>query len=188
MKRWERSLKELLDAIPPPPQPRYVDGSLLDPSLPALPEDHAALIHAYGSGEFAYGEIGCIIEVFNPRDPWHKKVVGESHELLREYRKSEGNEYMRYPVYPERSGVLICGWNDSRDYWFWHVNDADSTRWPTVFYGDMQDAYEFDLPMVVFMQKLFFGEISRRDLNFAEPNFEPKGFEFRPSWRTDEPI
>src|SRR2546425_3547080 len=105
---WKCSLDMLLDAIPPPAQPRYLDGPLLDPSLPTLPEDHAALIRAYGSGEFAYGDIGCVIEIFNPRDPWHKKGQRESHELLQDYRKSEGDKYMPYPVYPERPGVLIC--------------------------------------------------------------------------------
>ncbi len=58
MTRWQNSLNKLLDAIPPPAQPRYVDGPLLDPSLPALPEDHEAIINAYGSGEFAYSDIG----------------------------------------------------------------------------------------------------------------------------------
>ena len=186
MTQWQSSLKKLLTAIPPPAEPRYLDGPLLDPSLPALPEDHRALIRAYGSGEFAYGETGCVIEVFNPHDPWHNQHLQEAHEILRDYRKSEGEEYMPYPVYPERLGVLICGWNDSRDYWFWHVTDADSNQWPTVFYGDMQDAFEFKMPIVVFMQKLFFGEISRKDLNFAEPDFEPTGFTFRPSWRADK--
>jgi hypothetical protein len=171
MKRWEDSLKKLLDAIPPSSQPRFVDGPLLDPSLPTLPEDHAALVHAYGSGEFVYGEIGCVVEIFNPRDPWHKKDVEESHQILREYRESEGGKYMPYPVYPERPGVLICGWNDSRDYWFWHLTGTRPDGWPTVFYGDMQDAFGFDMPLVVFMQRLFFGEISRRELNFAEPDF-----------------
>lgn len=183
MKQWRQSLKKLLDAIPPPPQPRYVDGPLLDASLPALPEDHAAIIVAYGSGEFVYGDIGCVIEVFNPRDPWHTKWLPEKHETLRAYRKSEGDEYMPYPVYPESPGVLICGWNDSRDHWFWNANSSDCNQWPTVFYGDMQDSFQFDMPMVVFMQKLFFGEISRRQLNYAEPDFTPTGFAFRPSRR-----
>lgn len=186
MTQWQTSLKKLLDAIPPPTQPRYVEGPLLDPSLPALPEDHAALINAYGSGEFVYGKIGCVIEVFNPRDPWHKKWHKEFHELLRDYRESEGDEYMPYPIYPESPGVLICGWNESRVYWFWHVSDADSNQWPTIFYGDLQDAFQFDMPMVVFMQKLFFGEISQKQLNFAGPDFDPSGFEFCPSWRADK--
>ena len=185
MTQWKRSLKKLLDAIPPPAKPRYVNGPVLDRSLPMLPEDHAALIGAYGSGEFAYGDIGCVIEVFNPRDPWHKKCLQMGLETLRDYRKTEGDEYMPYPVYPDNPGVLICGWNDSRDYWFWHVNGPDPNQWPTVFYGDMQDSFQFDLPIVVFMQKLFFGEISRRQLNFAEPDFKPTEFEFRPSWRAD---
>jgi hypothetical protein len=160
MKRWEGSLSKLLDAIPPPAQPRYVD---------------------------AYGEIGCVIEIFNPRDPWHVKPYQKRHELLQQYRNSEGEQYMPYPIFPERPGVLVCGRNDSRDYWFWHVNGSDPNRWSTVFYGDMHDAFEFKMPLVVFMQKLFFGEISRRELNFAEPDFSAEGFEFQPSWRTGKP-
>lgn len=187
MKLWERSLQKLLNAIPPPAKPRFVSGPLLDNSLPALPEDHAALILAYGSGEFQYGETGCVIEVFNPRDPWHNDFLPQRHDLLREYRASEGDRYMPYPVYPESPGVFISGWNDSRDYWFWHVNDADSDRWPTVFYGDLRDAFTFDMPIVEFMQRLFFGEICQRALNLAEPDFKPGGFEFRPSWRPDKP-
>ena len=185
MTPWQTSLKLLLDAIPPPSQPRYLDGPLLDPSLPALPEDHAALIRAYGSGEFLYGDLGCVIEVFNPRDPWHRKSLREGHDILRDYRKSEGNKYMPYPVFPEIPGVLICGWNDSRDYWFWHVSDPDANRWPTIFYGDMQVAFQFVMPMVVFMQKLFFGEIRRSELNFDEPDFKPTSFEFKPTCRVD---
>lgn len=187
MKRWEGSLKKLLDAIPPPAQPKFLDGPLLDPSLPKLPDDHDALLRAYGSGEFAYGEIGCVIEIFNPRDPWHLMHYQKRHERLRQYRESEGEKYMPYPIFPDCPGVLNCGWNDSRDYWFWRIKGSDPNRWSTVFYGDMKDAFEFKMPLVVFMQKLFFGEISRRELNFAEPDFSPKGFEFRPSWRKGKP-
>lgn len=186
MKRWQRSLKKLLEAIPPPSQPRWVSGPLLDPTLPALPEDHAALIAAYGSGQFSDSKIGCVVEVFNPRDPWHEIGIRESLKILRDYRESEGDEYLPYPVYPETPGILICGWNDKRDYWFWHTKGADSNRWPTVYYGDMEDAFEYKMPLVVFMQKLFFGEISRQDLGFGEPDFEPAGFEFRPSWRQEK--
>lgn len=185
MTTWQRSLEMLLEAIPAPAQPKYVDGPLLDSSLPSFPDDHAEFLRAYGSGEFAYDNIGCVVEVFNPRDPWHIKCLKERHETLRKYRESEGDSYMPYPVYPESPGVLICGWNDSRDHWFWHVDGTDSNQWTTVFYGDMQDSFQFDMPMVVFMQKLFFGEISRRQLNFGGPDFEPKGFEFQPSRRTD---
>lgn len=187
MTQWQDSLKKLLDAIPPPVQPRYVDGPLLDPSLPELPEDHEAIINAYGSGEFAHSDIGCVIELFNPRDPWHRKCLKEGHDILRDYRESEGDKYMPYPVYPESPGVLICGWNDSRDYWFWHVNDPESNQWPTIFYGDMQDAFQFDLPVVVFIQKLFFGEIRRGELNFNEPDFKPTNFKFIPTRRVDSP-
>ncbi|QDT86388.1 hypothetical protein [Gimesia chilikensis] len=188
MTQWQDSLRKLLDAIPPPTQPRYVDGPLLDPSLPTLPEDHKAIINAYGSGKFVYSDIGCVIELFNPRDPWHRKCLGEDHDILRDYRESEGVKYMPYPVYPESPGVLICGWNDSRDYWFWHVNTPESKRWPTIFYGDMRDAFQFDMPMVVFMQKLFFGEIHRSELNFAETDFKPTNFEFKPTRRVDSPV
>ncbi len=185
MARWQTSLKKLLKAIPPPSNPRFVEGPILDPSLPELPEDHEALIRAYGSGEFEDHRIGCVIEIFNPRDPWHKKRLPKLHEILRSYRASEGDEYLPYPIYPDKAGVFVCGWNDSRDYWFWRMNESNNKKWPTIFYGDMQDAFEFEMPMVVFMQKLFFGEISRSDLNFAEPNFDPSGLTFEPSRRAE---
>ena len=44
------------------------------------------------------------------------------------------------------------------------------------------------MPMVVFMQKLFFGEISRKDLNFDESDFVASDIEFLPALRTDTPI
>src|SRR4051794_19926552 len=96
---WQHSLMLLLEAIPPPNQPKYIDGPLIDPTLPSLPDDHAALIAAYGSGEFAYSKPGCIpscvIEVFNPRDPWHlHRLFREGHEILRDYRETEGDEYI----------------------------------------------------------------------------------------------
>lgn len=185
---WQHSLNLLLDAIPPPAEPKYVEGPLLDTSLPAMPDDHAALVRAYGSGEFSYGRVGCVIEVFNPRDPWHQKQFRELSEILREYRESEGDEYMPFSIYPDHPGALICGWNDSSDQWFWYVDDSDPNQWPTVFYGDMQDSFQFEMPMVIFMQKLFFGEISRRQLNFGEPDFKSTGFEFRPTWREGSPM
>ena len=97
---WQRSLKGLVETIPPPVEPRCTSGPLLQPALPALPEDHAALVNAYGSGEFSYGEIGCVIEVFNPRDPRHDRLFREGHEILQEYRDSEGEESMPYPIDP----------------------------------------------------------------------------------------
>lgn len=187
MADWQTSLQMLVNEIPPPVQPRYTDGPLLDPSLPEMPDDHTALIRTYGSGEFVYGDIGCVVEIFNPRDPWHMRFFRESYEILRDYRRTVGDKCMPFPIFPERPGVLICGNNDSRDYWFWYVNSTDPNKWPTVFYGDLQDSYQFEMPMVVFMQKLFFGEISRRQLNFAEPDFAPAGFEFQPARRTGAP-
>lgn len=185
MTTWQDSLKKLIEAIPPPIEPKYVDGKVIDATLPTFPEDHTALVEAYGSGEFTCDDIGCVIEVFNPRDPWHVKHVQNDHEHLRSYRESEGEEYLPYPIYPDNPGVLICGWNDSRDYWLWRTDGFDSNQWPTVFYGDLQDAFEFEMPMVVFMQKLFFGEISRQDLSFDEPDFVATDFEFLPTFRTD---
>jgi hypothetical protein len=177
----------LVQAIPPPVELRYTTGTPPASTLTAQPDDHRAFVAAYGSGEFVYGDRGCVIEVFNPGDPWHRASVAHSHDSLRDYRASEGDEYLPYPVHPESPGVMICGWNDSRDYYFWHTVRDDPNRWPTIFYGDLQDVREYQVPLVVFIQKLLFGEISRRDLGFAEPDYEPSGFEFRPSWRTGEP-
>lgn len=184
---WQRSLALLVKAIPPPAEPRFTSGPVPSSTLPALPEDHRAFVAAYGSGEFVYGDRGCVVEVFNPGDPWHRKSVPASHEILREYRATEGDEYLPYPVYPERPGVMIWGWNDSRDYYFWHTGRDDPNRWPTIFYGDLQDVREYKVPMVVFIQRLFFGDITRRELGFGESDYVPSGFEFRPSWRAGEP-
>lgn len=187
MKEWQRSLDMLREAIPPPAEPRFLDGPLLDPTLPVLPEDHAALIQAYGSGQFEVERTGCVIEIFNPRDPWHARQLRETYEILREYRDIEGDKRMPPRIYPESSGIFVCGWNESRDHWFWHMNGPDPNQWPTIFYGDMEDSFVFEMPMVVFMQKLFFGEISRRELGFGEPDYKPDGFTFRPSFRKGVP-
>lgn len=187
MSNWQRSLDLLLEAIPPPAAPKRIDGSPIDVSLPTLPDDHSALVEAYGSGEFKYGRAGCVIEVFNPRDSWHTKLpFQQGHQILRDYRESKwGAKYLPYQIHPEIPGVLICGWNDSRDYYFWHVNGPNANKWPTVYFGDMRECHEYAMPLVVFIQKLFFGEISRRELGFAEPDFEPTGFSFRPTGRRD---
>lgn len=181
MNNWQESLNKLVDAIPPPDNPRFTEGPPLESSFPKLPDDHAALIQTYGSGEFKDSEIGCVIRAYNPFDPRQFKWLPDKFDIYRRYRMSEGDRYMPWPIYPEIPGVFICGWNDSRDVWFWHMNNDDPNCWSTVFYGNMRDSFEYQMPMVVFMQKLLFGEISRRDLNFAEPDFVASKIEFSPA-------
>jgi len=94
MTQWQDSLKKLLDAIPPPVQPRYVDGPLLDPSLPELPEDHEAIINAYHT-RLCHGEVYyiplrfCVIKSRGHRNKMTRWSLATWRSELRQLRKKQ---------------------------------------------------------------------------------------------------
>jgi hypothetical protein len=94
-------------------------------------------------------------------------IFGSTHRVcLRE----ESESWFQVPTH-----FLLASQNGRQPNQHWNFPAEDDVR-------------EYRTPMVVFLQRLDFGEISRRELGFAEPDYHPSSFEFRPSWLTGTPL
>jgi hypothetical protein len=163
------SLQRLLKMIPPPSTPLETAGDLASlvfakGNKGAFPLDYLTLVEKYGSGEFrGEGDIGMIASVHNLRAAAYQSYLDKEHEYLREYKVEEGGGYSAYDIYPASPGLLQWGWAEGRKAYFWLTEGAPS-RWPIIIMWDFEFAGRFDMPLVVFLEKLLSGKLDCRFL------------------------
>lgn len=163
------SLRRLLRMIPPPPKPFEVRGKLASISSTggkpgAFPPDYLALVKEYGSGEFrTEGDVSMIASVHNPFAPAYSAFIKKEHESLREYKVQEGGGYSSYEIYPVSPGLLQWGWAEGRKAFFWLTEGAPS-EWPIIIMWDFEFLARYEMPLVVFFEKLLGGDMECRFL------------------------
>src|SRR5262245_30660800 len=163
------SLSRLLKMVPPPSTP-------LETGLPPasiaftgnrpveFPPDYLALAERYGSGEFRQDDdVGMIASVHNPRAPAYQASLDREHTDLREYKADEGGGYAAYDIFPSTPGLLEWGWARGRKSYFW-LTDGPPAQWPLVVMWDFEFFGRYDMPVVVFLERLVSGELDARFL------------------------
>ena len=188
----ETAFDRLTEAVPPPQQPLETSGPLssvnfADGREVVFPPDYLRLINAYGSGDFYsdedYGDgpIGDLVYLMNPFAPSYQNRLKQESEFLQGYKNSEGDKYIPYDVYPQTPGILPWGWCEGRKNYFW-LTEGPPQEWPVLVMYDLEIWTRFDMPMVVFLEQLFFGEIDCSFIGWPDESSQrdPSQIAFRP--------
>jgi hypothetical protein len=160
------SLRRLLRRIPPPRIPREVGReptalTFASGAPVKFPPDYLRLTGKYGSGEFVEeGDLGMLVSAHNPRARAYRRFLDTKHRTARLMKQQEG-EYRDYEIFPASPGLLQWGWAEGRKGYFW-LTEGSPPRWPTVVMWDHRFAGRFDLPVVVFLERLLCGDLDCR--------------------------
>jgi hypothetical protein len=185
------SLQRLTSIVPPPPTPLEVErqpASLFFAGGQPVefPPDYLALVDKYGSGWFDQdGEVGMIAKVFNPRAAAYQNVIEHEHGFLREYKAEWGDGYQAYDIYPTTPGLLEWGWAAGRHAYFW-LTEGLPAQWPLIVMWDFDFFGRYDMPLVVFLERLVAGELDARFLRGVPMRLDPTRITFVPQgmpWR-----
>jgi len=184
---YASSLQRLLELVLPPLASLEVEGppatiSFGDGRRVTFPPDYLALVGKYGSGEFNQdGDVGMVVSVHNPRAAVFQKSLDKEHAYLREYKQQEGGGYAAYDIFPDTPGLLQWGWAEGRKAYFWLTEGAPE-QWPLIVMWDFEFFGRFDMPLVVFLERLVSGEMDARFLgDESEPmRLDPALISFAP--------
>jgi hypothetical protein len=166
---YRSSLARLVELVPPPAIPLEFEQppaalSFAGDRPVTFPPDYVALIEKYGSGEFNQdGHVGMIASVHNPQAPAFLTFLEREHASLREYKQEEGGGYGAYEIFPDTPGLLEWGWAEGRKAYFWLTEGAPE-KWPLIVMWDFEFFGRFDMPVVVFLERLVGGQLDARFL------------------------
>jgi hypothetical protein len=173
------ALKRLAEVVAPPRKPLQVTGTIRGDIR--FPDDYLALIGLYGSGSFQVEGAGAVLTLLNPYWRGYWKRVQEELELVREFKEEEGDEYIPYEIHPDSPGLLIWGYGEGRKHYFW-LTEGKPNRWPNIVMYDIELFTRFDIPMVVFLQRLLCGELDCTFIGLSVENnrIDPSTVTFNP--------
>ena len=149
-------LRQLTMLIPPPVKPIGVDGPL-NTGTPVLPSDLLSFARSYGSGYFDI-DGGIFLEALNPFAPDYSSRWENHMEQIRHYKKSEGDDYVPYDIYPKQPGLVLWGYGEDRKHFFW-LTEGPRDNWPVLVMHDLEFFTRFDCSMLSFTRKLLSGEL-----------------------------
>lgn len=178
---WRPALKWLTETIPPPASPLFTEPTADPAFLAELPPDFRELVSIYGSGSFEHVRKGEVVRAFNPNAPLGRKSLDDVHETLTNYREAEAGEIPPIPIHPVAPGLRVWGKDDRRNYYAWHTADRPN-EWPVMYFCDAEVLVPFAMPVVVFLQQLFTGQISWTQLGYAvtDDRMSAADISFRP--------
>jgi hypothetical protein len=163
------SLQRLVRLVPPPPIPLEVERPPVCMAFAGgqpvvFPPDYLALVEKYGSGDFwDAGDVGMIASVHNPRAAPYQTVFDREHAFLQEYKEDEGGGHAAYDIFPISPGLLQWGRADGRKPYFW-LTDGPPAQWPLILMWDFEFFGRYDMPVVVFLERLISGDLDARFL------------------------
>jgi hypothetical protein len=177
------SLDHLVALVSPPPSGRHCPTSENRGTAEmGLPSDLYALTSHYGSGDFEHERLGCPVWAYNPFAPSYRETVHDAHVALAQYRDAEGEKMVPYPLHPTSPGLRIWGRNDQGDLFLW-LTEGEPDQWPVLYFGDARIWVRYDMPVVVFLEKLFTGQIARTEFGYGpgpDDRLAPEDVTFHP--------
>src|SRR5437763_1047309 len=149
------SLERLTAMVSPPPKPFAAgpagDRAKVEKSLAIwLPDDFFQFALTYGTGEFGVPGFSGLVRVLNPFSPKYLHDLDELHDIYREHKAIEGDEYLPFGVYPESPGLLVWGVGENRRTMFW-LTKGKPDRWPIILLAPEHTFERFAMPMTVFL-------------------------------------
>jgi hypothetical protein len=153
-----------------------------------LPEDWRQFGLAYGSG--AFHDAGRLdIWILNPFSAEFEAKSTLLQANLEAMKAGEGDDYVPYPVFPAKGGLLALGDDVNGNELYW-LTAGRPDKWRIVVRGHSNDSYEeFDGPLFSFLAGVFRKEVSvgawpdpffsdRRRLSFRPAPLAPVQTEF----------
>lgn len=113
------AISDLMKLVAPPDQPNDIgtpeEWRKIEHAIGIeFPKEYAEFVRVYGSELFAE-----FYFVYSPFSKNYQSQIERICNVLREHRKSEGEGYAPYPVYPETSGLLPWGRDENGNDYFW---------------------------------------------------------------------
>lgn len=156
------SITNLVDLVPPPPQPRELgaanEWSKVEAQLgTSLPADYKDLIATYGTGQFNE-----YLTVFNPfAANEHRNLLALKEKILSAYRTSQNMFPDEYPLptFPTAGGLLPWARSDNGDTFYWITGEEPDT-WPVYVIKTNSAQYRYDLNSITFLLQLLSNSLS----------------------------
>jgi hypothetical protein len=152
------SLAELIEVVPPSPEPVETDPSEAKHAVEALgvalPQDLYDFGLRYGSGMF-----GDAIRVYNPFGANYLACVRMVGDCYRDLKSAEGDEFIPYDIFPTSPGLLAWGDEVNGNVLFW-LTQGEPNDWPIILFSRHDGSFErWDMPLTTFLAKVFKAEV-----------------------------
>jgi hypothetical protein len=156
-------IREVEAIVAPPRKPRALpnpqDWARCERELGiAIPNDYRALVDRYGTAVF-----GEFIVIFSPAaKSKYVNLVESARDFLagaRELREDLGDEWVPYPLHPEKGGLLPFGNTVNGDLLFWLTRGSPS-KWKVVVNATRSPDYEeFNMSATTFIARVLRGDV-----------------------------
>lgn len=113
----------------------------------------------YGSGWFGAPNVAFLLQLWNPLSATFVQWVTEYASTFRDLKAAEGDDYVPYDIYPDRPGLLPCGYGDSRRHLF-YLTVGEPDDWPVLVRTPEAQFQRFDGPATGFLLDLFSGKLN----------------------------
>lgn len=173
------SLSDLKNILVPPHLPSENGDEEFWPAIDEniyFPDDYVSFTKIYG-----VGRIADFIALFNPFTKNSDLNFFEQKKLILDdfkYLIDEDPDYYKYPLYPNKDGLLPIGVTDNGDYFFWVVSNIhNSNLWGTAIIPSRSPDIEyFDENITSLLAGVLSGKIKAvslpRDFPFKKITFD----------------
>jgi hypothetical protein len=119
-----------------------------------LPKEIVDFGKRYGTGMF-----GDNVEVFNPFSSKYLQHVETFRDCYCDLKRTEGDEFIPYAIYPQNPGLLVCGSDVNGHSMFW-LTEGPPDEWPLVLMSRHDNSFErLEMSLTTFLAKVFSGAI-----------------------------
>ena len=157
-------LTKLQRLIPPPSSPAEIGTLQLRASVEkslglGLPSDLCDFAMVYGSGAFQAPNWTGLLYIFNPFSPTYLNRISDRARMCVQIKDAEGDEYVPFGIYPERPGLLACGYGEGGRDIYW-LTKGEPDEWPILIWPPERKFISVTDSLSSFLLRLFLGKIN----------------------------
>ncbi|QDT40364.1 hypothetical protein Pan241w_04200 [Gimesia alba] len=174
-------INEITKLVPPPNQP--IHSLSKQNYIDKIPDDFQRFLSVYGSGEFWCKGKGAILTPLNIADPSYTNNLDFYNEIISDFKDAEGDEYIPYEIYPQKGGIFLWGFSDSRVFYFWLSKKDDPNDWEVLTVYDYGIFAEFQMSTTKFLYYLFAGKLDYSQFGWSSSDnykIDSKDVYFKP--------
>lgn len=156
------SISELTAIVPPPDgaekPSRKIWKSIESKLQVTLPKDLNDIVSTYGSGTFV-DKGRHWIKIYNPCSAEYPEEIITHRTNLEAFKAGEGDDFVPYPVFPSKPGLLACGSDANANEIYW-LTEGKPEDWSIVIRTPSNEYEQFRGPLSSFLAKVFRREIT----------------------------